>query len=111
MSSAAVAATSAAVSIPAYALPVTLEGKFELSVETGDVSAAGVSEFNFGTLDVKGAMHLVQISGAVLGASGVSRDSNIVRATLGSRTDAYGAPTYIVTAMTKVVPSATLLKP
>ena len=107
MSSAAVAASSAAVSIPADALPVILEGKFELSVEKGDVNAAGISEINFGTLDVNGAMHVVQLSGAVLGAAGLDRAGGVVRMTLGSRTDAYGVPTYIVTAMKKVeAPSA-----
>lgn len=100
-----------AVSIPADSLPVTLEGKFELRVEKGDVDAAGVSELNFGMLEVNGAMYLVQMSGVVLSAAGLGRENGAVRATLGSRIDAYGAPTYIVTAMTKVVPPPAPQKP
>lgn len=83
-------------------LPVTLEGVFSLSVEKGPVDEKGVSEANFGTLTVNGVEHLVQVSGAVLSAAAVPRAGGKVKATLGSRTDLYGAPTYIITAMEKL---------
>jgi hypothetical protein len=83
-------------------LPATLEGVFSLSVEKGEVDEKGVSEANFGTLTVNGVEHLVQVSGAVLSAAALPRVGGKVKATLGSRTDQYGAPTYIVTAMEKL---------
>jgi len=83
-------------------LPVTLEGVFLLSVEKGPVDEKGISEANFGTLTVMGAEYLVQVSGTVLGASGVPRTGGKVRATLGSRTDQYGPPSYIITAMERL---------
>jgi hypothetical protein len=83
-------------------LPVTLDGVFIVSVEKGDVDENDVSEVNFGTLTVAGVDHLVQVSGAVLRASGLPRTGGKVRATLGSRTDLYGPPTYIVTAMERL---------
>lgn len=83
-------------------LPVTLEGMFVVSVEKGDVDANDISELNFGTLSVAGVDHLVQVSGGVLGASGLPRTGGKVRATLGSRTDLYGPPTYIITAMERL---------
>ena len=83
-------------------LPVTLEGMFVVSVEKGDVDANDISEANFGTLTVAGVDHLVQVSGAVLGPAGLPRTGGKVRATLGSRTDSYGPPTYIITAMERL---------
>jgi hypothetical protein len=82
-------------------LPVTLEGVFSLSVEKGEVDEQGISEANFGTLAVNGVEHLVQVSGAVLRAAAIPRTGGKVKATLGSRTHQYGAPTYIITAMEK----------
>ena len=83
-------------------LPVTLEGVFSLSVEKGPVDEKGVSEANFGTLTVNGVEHLVQVSGTVLSAAGLPRTGGKAKATLGSRTDQYGAPTYVITAMEKL---------
>jgi hypothetical protein len=83
-------------------LPATLEGVFSLSVEKGEVDEKGVSEINFGTLTVNGVEHLVQVSGSVLSVAALPRHGGKVKATLGSRTDRYGAPTYIITAMEKV---------
>ena len=83
-------------------LPATVEGSFLISVEKGDVDDQGVSEINFGTLAVNGVEHLVQVSGAVMRAGRVPREGAKVRATLGSRTDEYGAPTYIITAMERL---------
>ena len=82
-------------------LPVTLEGVLAVSVEKGPVDEKGISEANFGTLTVNGVEHLVQVSGAVLSAAAVPRTGGKVKATLGSRTDLYGTPTYIITAMEK----------
>jgi hypothetical protein len=96
--SAAAASSSASLAT----LPVTLEGMFVVSVEKGDVDENDISEVNFGTLTVAGVDHLVQVSGAVLGASGLPRTGGQVRATLGSRTDRYGPPTYIITAMARL---------
>lgn len=83
-------------------LPTTVEGMFAVSVEKGPVDANGISEANFGTINVNGKEHLVQVTGAVLAASGVPRIGGKVKATLASRTDEYGAPTYIVSAMQKL---------
>jgi len=83
-------------------LPATVEGTFSISVEKGDVDDQGVSEVNFGTLAVNGVEHLVQVSGKVLSAARIPRDGGRVRATLSSRTDQYGAPTYIITEMEKL---------
>jgi len=83
-------------------LPVTLEGVFSLNVEKGPVDEKGVSEANFGALTVNGVDYLVQVSGAVLSAAAVPRTGGKVKATLGSRTDQYGPPTYIITAMEKL---------
>ena len=83
-------------------LPATVEGTFSISVEKGDVDDKGISEVNFGTLAVNGVEHLVQVAGTVMRAAQVPREGGKVRATLGSRTDAYGAPTYIITAMEKL---------
>ena len=83
-------------------LPAKIEGRFSISVEKGDVDDKGISEVNFGTLTVNGVEHLVQVSGTVLNAAKIPREGGKVRATLGSRTDAYGAPTYIITAMEKL---------
>ena len=83
-------------------LPATVEGTFSISVEKGDVDDKGISEVSFGTLTVSGVEHLVQVSGTVLSAAGIPREGGKVRATLGSRTDAYGAPTYIITAMERL---------
>lgn len=83
-------------------LPATVEGSFAVSVEKGPVDDKGISEANFGTLAVNGVEHLVQVSGAVMTAGRVPREGAKVRATLGSRTDEYGAPTYIITAMEKL---------
>jgi hypothetical protein len=80
-------------------LPVTVEGMFTVSVEKGPVDDKGVSEANFGTLVVDGVQHLVQVSGTVLGAAKLPREGAKVKATLGSRTDQYGPPTYIITAI------------
>ena len=80
-------------------LPATVEGTFSISVEKGGVDDKGLSEVNFGTLAVNGVEHLVQVSGTVLSAARLPREGGKVRATLGSRTDQYGAPTYIITAM------------
>jgi hypothetical protein len=80
-------------------LPATLEGTFSISVEKGDVDDQGISEVNFGVLAVNGVEHLVQVSGSMLGAARIPREGGKVRATLGSRTDQYGVPTYIITAM------------
>lgn len=83
-------------------LPATLEGTFSISVEKGDVDDKGVSELNFGVLAVNGVEHLVQVSGPVLSTARLPREGGKVRATLGSRTDLYGAPTYIITAMERL---------
>jgi hypothetical protein len=83
-------------------LPVTLEGFFVVSVEKGDVDENDISEANFGTLTVAGVDHLVQVSGTVLRASGLPRTGGKVKATLGSRIDLYGPPTYIITAMERL---------
>ena len=83
----------------ALTLPATLEGTFSVSVEKGDVDESGVSELNFGVLVVDGVEHLVQVSGPVLKAAGLPREGGRVKATLGSKTDQYGAPTYVITAM------------
>ena len=83
-------------------LRATVEGAFSISVEKGDVDDKGVSEVNFGTIAVNGVEHLVQVSGRVLSAAGIPREGGRVRATLGSRTDEYGAPTYIITAMDRL---------
>jgi len=84
------------------ALPATLDGIFSVSVEKGPVDENGVSEANFGVLAVNGVEHLVQVSGPVLSAAKLPREGGKVRATLGSRTDVYGAPTYIITAMNRL---------
>jgi hypothetical protein len=83
-------------------LPATVEGIFFISVEKGDVDDSGISEANFGTLSVNGVEHLVQVSGVVLSAARVPREGGKVRATLGSRTDQYGPPTYVITAMERL---------
>ena len=83
-------------------LPATVEGTFSISVEKGDVDDKGVSEVNFGALTVNGVEHLVQVSGTLVRAAEIPREGGKVRATLGSRTDVYGAPTYIITAMEKL---------
>ena len=83
-------------------LPATVEGIFSVSVEKGDVDDKGISEVNFGTLVVNGVEHLVQVSGTLVSAAGIPREGGKVRATLGSRTDVYGVPTYIITAMEKL---------
>lgn len=97
-----VAGTQASSSGTLLSLPAALEGDFSLSVEKGPVDEKGVSEANFGTLTVNGVEHLVQIAGTVLGAAGLPRAGGKVRATLASRTDQYGPPTYIITAMEKL---------
>jgi hypothetical protein len=83
-------------------LPATVEGTFAISVEKGDVDDKDISEVSFGTLSVNGVEHLVQVSGTLVRAAGIPREGGKVRATLGSRTDVYGAPTYIITAMEKL---------
>ena len=94
--------TRMAGSTPIASLPAVVEGAFAISVEKGDVDDKGISEVSFGTLTVNGTEYLVQVSGTVMRASGVPREGARVRATLGSRTDQYGPPTFIITAMQRL---------
>lgn len=58
--------------------PTTVVGLLEVSVEEGSVGDSDISEFNFGTVQLEGAVEggyvLVEIPGDVVRAAGVSRD-------------------------------------
>lgn len=87
-------------------LPVTLEGMLAADVGEGDVdedSEGGeYSEINFGTLTVGSEEILVQVSGDVLRAANLPQAQGQVRATIGSKSDDYGATYYEITTLERL---------
>jgi hypothetical protein len=80
-------------------LPVTVKGNLVADVSEGEVDDEGGSEFNFGTLTVGSQEIMVQVSGSVLQSANLPEDGGNVRATLGSKSDDYGATYYEITSL------------
>ena len=94
---------SASSPTPALAsLPATVEGMLVVDVAEGDVDDEGTSEFNFGTLTVGDDEFLVEVGGSLLQSAGVPETGANVRATLGSKTEQYGATTYRITSLSRL---------
>jgi hypothetical protein len=87
-------------SVDLSSLPVTVEGMLVADVGEGDVDEDGgdeYSEINFGTLTVGSEEIMVQVSGSVLRSASLPEGGGKVRATLGSKSDEYGATYYEIT--------------
>jgi hypothetical protein len=95
-----VSATSPTPSVAS--LPATVEGMLVVDVAEGDVDDEGTSEFNFGTLTVGDDDLMVEVGGSLLQSAGVPEAGAKVRATLGSKTEQYGATTYRITALSRL---------
>ena len=54
--------------------PTTLTGVLDISVEEGPVGGDGISEVNFGSVEVDGGFVLVEVPAEVVRAARVSRD-------------------------------------
>ena len=83
-------------------LPATVDGLLVADVAEGDIDDEGTSEFNFGTLTVGDEELLVEVSGSLLRSAGVPDTGANVRATLGSKSEQFGATTYKITALSRL---------
>jgi hypothetical protein len=85
-------------------LPVTVEGKIDVSVAEGDDDGNGVAEYNFGTLTVGEQAIDVLVDPEVMRKHAELADAEShVRATLGSATNEFGGGTvYRVTSIEKL---------
>jgi hypothetical protein len=83
-------------------LPVTVEGVLVADVAEGDVDEEGTSEFNFGTLTAGENELLIEVSGALLQSAGIPEEGARVRATLGSKSERFGANTYTITSLSRL---------
>lgn len=83
-------------------LPTTVEGFLVIEAADGDVDAAGTFENNYGTFTVGTLEIAVEISGSVLKPIALPPAGGRVLATLGSRSDEFGFPLYIVTVLRRL---------
>lgn len=83
-------------------LPATVEGFLVIEAADGDVDAAGTFENNYGTLTVGKLGIAIEVSGSVLKPVALPPTGGRVRATLGSRSDEFGFPLYVVTALKRL---------
>lgn len=93
-------ATSSAASLAT--LPATVEGDLIAGADEADVDQGSSFEYVFGTLTVGDENIDVLIKPSVLQAAALPDDMGKVRATLGSKTEQFGGPAYVVTALERL---------